>query len=691
MNFKHNITSNTHCKGVTLKTIIIGSSIALIIAALAVTIFLIVLKNNPIPTDADSYLSSVSSSTSSEITSSEEPVIEEPEVFVPKLIVTAPQSMAFTTTNSKFLLSGSSDPTIPLTLNGLDLARDENGYFSVDLELSVGKNNFTLAHGTESKTITVTYRYVVINDYSPSINQKYGSGATFGVTVSARRGSAVSASFNGTTISLVGTAADEGAEFTTFTGSFILPNDNLRDINLGKITFTATHNGVTESFSSGDITCTKPSYILDSDPAATPQGGNYIDVGSGLIAEVVYYQAETFDAYSTNDWSSPVNNYLPKGTVDYVSPNSVYATDKNGNTYEYKVLRYGKQVYTEVQAKPLKEKHAVIKEYAGTLPDHNEVRLANMSEEGRFTTLTFDCLFKAPFYFNMPQSYSNPAAQNYNINGFGIGYVDIVFCYATVFEGEFPISENNPLFSRAEIIANPSGADHTLRLYLKKNGGFYGWDAYYNSEGQLCFEFLHPARITGTAENGYGVRLDGVTVAVDAGHNGNGVDVGASGSNPSYHEANRNLNLALKIKAQLESLGATVVLTRDSEVSQITYHGRIEMVKNLKPDFCISVHHDSNKLASPSGFTACYGTPFSYSATQFISNRTENTGIYNKIRPYKWHSFYLARVTNCPVVLTENGFISNASDYSKILDESVNEQKAAAIVSGIVDYFRSIQ
>lgn len=673
-------------KKISLKTIMICSASALVIAAVAVAVFLIFLKKNPVSTDT--YLSSFSSVTS-EITSSNEDIDEVIEVFVPKLVVTAPQNTSFTTTSQSFLLSGNSDPAIPLTLNGVDVARDENGYFSFDVALSVGKNIIKLVHGEESRIFTVTYRYVVINSYSPSSGQKYSSGATFGVSVTARRGSAVSATFNGQTISLVATVAEEGAEFTDFKGSFTLPKDNIKDLNLGKITFKATHNGVTETFSSGVITCRKSSSIVDSDPAVTPQGGNYVDVGSGLIGEVVHFQAETFDAYSTNDWSSPANNYLPKGTMDYISGNRVYSSDNK----EYAVMRYGKQVYTKINDKPGNAEVQIIKEYMGTLPDHNEIKLASMSEEGRFTTLTFDCLWKAPFNFNIPQSYPyyNSKNQDFSINGFGAGYIDIVFCYATVFEGEILIGENNPVFKSAEIIKNPTGADHTLRLHLKKNGGFYGWDAYYNNEGQLCFEFLHPAKVTASTENGYGARLDGVTIVVDAGHNGAGVDVGAEGSNKNYHEANRNLNLALKIKAELESLGAAVVLTRDTEVSSITYQGRIEMVKNLKPDYCISVHHDSSTSASPNGFLACYGTPYSYNATQFVSDRTENTGVYNKIRPYEWHYFFLARVSNCPVVLTENGFMSNNFDFTNISDDTANYKKAVAIVKGIVDYFISIQ
>ena len=34
---------------------------------------------------------------------------------------------------------------------------------------------------------------------------------------------------------------------------------------------------------------------MDYDPNATPTGGKYINVGSGYIAEIVEYNAETFD------------------------------------------------------------------------------------------------------------------------------------------------------------------------------------------------------------------------------------------------------------------------------------------------------------------------------------------------------------------------------------------------------------
>ena len=69
---------------------------------------------------------------------------------------------------------------------------------------------------------------------------------------------------------------------------------------------------------------------------------------------------------------------------------------------------------------------------------------------------------------------------------------------------------------------------------------------------------------------------------------------------------------------------------------------------------------------------------------------TKNTGIY-KNNDLDWHYYFMARSSYCPVVLTENGYMSNSEDFSGIIDENKNTQKAIAIAEGIVDYFESIQ
>lgn len=114
----------------------------------------------------------------------------------------------------------------------------------------------------------------------------------------------------------------------------------------------------------------------------------------------------------------------------------------------------------------------------GSLPDHNEIKVADFSEDGSHTRLTLDALWKAPFYLDiLPQSYTNPAKQDYRITQATYNYIDITFCYATSFEGEITVPESNPLFKSAEVIQNYTAdgsatRDFTLRLHLKNRARF---------------------------------------------------------------------------------------------------------------------------------------------------------------------------------------------------------------------------
>ncbi len=667
--------------------IIICSVMLSVMAALAAVFIILNATKKNIP--ADAFLSS----SYSEEVSSQAPPAEEAiasEESVPEIVdngirmqFSSPSQTIVNTSDPAITFTGTCDPQEQLLLNGSPVTIGEGGTFSVTVELNVGRNSFTFVHKGQTKTFTVNYRYVVIGNYIPSADQIYSSGSTFGVTVTARNGSVVTASFNGQTITLTADPAANSADtFINFSGSFTLPSDNFSDLSLGKITYTASFAGVSESFQSGNITCQKPDFVVDYDPNVTPAGGKYINVGSGKIAEIVDYQAETFDAYSTNDWSRPTNNYLPKGTVDYCSQSYVYY----GNEKQYAVLRCGRQVYTSRYDMPGKERITVVKEYAGALPDHNEVTVSSFENTGRHTVLTLDVLWKAPFYFDiLPQGYNNPNYQDYTISNVTYNYVDITFCYATVFEGEITIPEGHPIFSSAQIIQNPS--DCTLRLHLKKQGGFYGWDCYYNDLGQLVFEFLNPASITYT-ENAYGADLTGAVILIDVGHGG--VDSGAPGFDPNNHsEAISNLNLANKIKAELESIGATVYMTR-SDNSTSTTDDKMTMIKRLRPDYCLAIHHDSNNSGRLNGFGSYYYSAVSKKAAEYVWMHSSNTGIYQSTE-LSWHYYFMGRNSCCPVVLTENGYMSNSFDYANIINEEVNITKAKAITKGIVEYFSSIQ
>ena len=660
--------------------IIICSVLLSVLVGVSSAVLVVHLANKAAKTDGD--LSSVSDVSSESIP--EKSSTPEPEK-IPDFQILTPTKTNVTTTENHYTFSGKSNTKDPVTLNGKEVSLTDDGIFSVTVELKEGKNTFTFIHKEKSYVYTVNYRYIILKSYSPSSAQTYKSGSTLAVSATARKGSTVTATFNGTTITLKEYSAQNETNqksevFTDFIGAFKLPSTT-QNKNLGKISFKATLNGKTETFCSGNITCKKAEIQVNYNPNAAPLGGKYINVGTGKITEIIAYEAETFDAKSTNDWSRPTNNYLPKGTVDYSASGYVYY--QSGSTKkEYAVLRCGKQVYTSKKNIPTNETVKIVKEYAGTLPDHNEINISSFKTEGNHTVLTLDTMWKAPFYFDiLPQSYANPSKQDYSISAVTYQYIDITFCYATVLTGNINIPKTNPIFSSAKIVKNKS--DYTLRLYLREKGGFYGWDAHYNSNGQLVFEFLNPARVK-KASNSYGVDLTGVKILIDVGHGGK--DPGAVGvGGTSYSEANRNLVLANKIKAQLQSIGATVYMTRTSNTTS-SNDDKIKKLKSLKPDFCIAIHHDSSTSSSPNGFGAFYSQPFSKKAAELVYSYTKATGLY-KSSKLSWHYYYMARSSYCPVVLTENGFISNTYDYQNMISDSALNKKAIAISRGIADYF----
>lgn len=588
-----------------------------------------------------------------------EDVSSEPEIVVDPLVITSPSQNDVSVSESYFAIAGTSDPNVPLTMNGIEIERLENGAFSLDVELAPGNNTFKFEYNGETFTYIIRYNFTIIKAYAPYEKQSYEAGSSFVVVALARIDcSSVTASFNGKTINLTRQAYKEGEEFANYTGSFSLPTGNESDVNLGVVKFTATCKGASRSYSSPSITCLRDK-ALDGTQ----------------VVEIVASQAETFNGNTTDDWSRPTNSYLPAGTLDYKVGGIVYEPE-SGNSYYN--LRCGKRVYINKKNPPDTERVTVSKVYKGELPENNDISLSTNTISGRHTILCFDTAWRAPFAVDVgPQNYTNPAKQDYTISDVSFDYVDIKFFYTNTIGGDF-VFENHPLFSSAQLLQGTDG--YVLRLYLNETGAFYGWNASYNAEGQLVFEFLNPPTVTKKDD------LTGIKIVIDAGHGGR--DIGAPGIDPNrYPEAERNLSLAYKLKKQLEKLGATVVMTRTSDV-ELSSDARCEFLRREAPDLCISIHHDSSTRSSANGAGFFCFNAFSDKAVQYVYDQSVKGNFYSKTQK-SWHYFYLARVTSCPVVLTENGFISNPQDFIGISNDSVNTQKAQAIANGVLDYFNS--
>lgn len=608
------------------------------------------------------------------------PIVTEP---IAGLVMTAPEKMKFATVADQVVFQGTADKRGGLTINGTAVEVSADGSFAHSVELVSGNNEITVSYQDQTVTYSIEQRYAV-ESFSPAGDVRYGCGATIQVAVSARAGSSLTVTLDGKTITMkesadqMGSGVAEG--FVLYTGTYKLPNTNTSDLELGQIQYTVTCDGVTETYTSGNITVNKCGEVLASDPSVTPSGGAYVDVGSGYIVEIVANSAESFLS-TTGDKSIPALNYLPKGTVDYGSAADIQA---KGTLVK---LRCGRQVYLKAirNYPPAGNKSTVVDCYQGTLPDHNELGIAAVQQNYDHTVLVLDTMWKAPFLLDLlPQDYTSESQYDYSISSFTAEYVEITFCYATVFEGEVKIPADNPLFSHAELIQNTY--DCTLRLYLKKAGAFYGWDAYYNDADQLCFRFINPKTVSRTNANRYGADLTGVRIVIDVGHGGD--DGGAAPKGCEYDEAALNLQLSMKLKAELESMGATVIMNRTTDVN-ISVQERIAFLKEQAPDLCIAVHQNSSESASYNGGWVCYYTQFSLKPANFILAHTKASGVYQKTQ-LNWNKYFVARESVCPVVLMENGFMSNASDYANMVDETAQQKKAEAMAQGIADYFLAI-
>lgn len=183
--------------------------------------------------------------------------------------------------------------------------------------------------------------------------------------------------------------------------------------------------------------------------------------------------------------------------------------------------------------------------------------------------------------------------------------------------------------------------------------------------------------------------LQGKKIILDAGHGNQ--DPGAVGPNGTK-EKDVNLETALKLKKELENAGATVLLTRSSDVF-LELSERTALANASDYDAFISIHADSFSSTSR-GSTTYINTTVNFNgirskamASAVQKNLVASLGTYN--RGVKEQSFYVNRMNELPSILVELAFISNPSEEA-LLKSAAGQQKAAVgIAKGLDEYFKS--
>jgi N-acetylmuramoyl-L-alanine amidase len=184
-------------------------------------------------------------------------------------------------------------------------------------------------------------------------------------------------------------------------------------------------------------------------------------------------------------------------------------------------------------------------------------------------------------------------------------------------------------------------------------------------------------------------KLAGKIVVVDAGHGGHdrGAHVG------SVNEKDLTLSISRLLSMELASQGATVIMTRKSDVF-ISLNERAAIANRNKADLFVSVHINSNgKSNSTSGTITFYhkgrgvGKLLAECLHEEISkvNGLPDIGVWSDGRIYN-SGFAVLRQTSMPGVLLELGFINHSRDRARMVTSDFQQSIAEAVVKGLKVY-----
>ena len=193
------------------------------------------------------------------------------------------------------------------------------------------------------------------------------------------------------------------------------------------------------------------------------------------------------------------------------------------------------------------------------------------------------------------------------------------------------------------------------------------------------------------------------TIVVDAGH---GEPDGGAISKSGVAESGLNLDIALMLEEELDSLGYNVIMTRKTEkniadeekqthirsmkVSDI--NNRINIVNNCDADMLISIHMNNFEDSKYYGWQTFFKK--NSEESKIIASNIQN-GISNNIERENDRVALpitnIKLIDNCkiPAVIVECGFLSNEEDLRLLLTNEYKLQIVNGIVEGIEKCYES--
>lgn len=192
------------------------------------------------------------------------------------------------------------------------------------------------------------------------------------------------------------------------------------------------------------------------------------------------------------------------------------------------------------------------------------------------------------------------------------------------------------------------------------------------------------------------------------------LDVGHGGSDPGaqyygVNEKDLNLQIAKKLKADLEKAGYIVIMSRTGDTYMDYKTERSRVANNSGADIFISLHNNAmpgNSYVSgietfyyeydpdyqPRINKAMHNNPDRIAKSAVLANAIQknlisSTGAVD--RKVQRDTFAVLRETALPAVLVEFGFMSNPNELAKLQTNSYQHTLSKAVTKGINTYFQT--
>ena len=191
--------------------------------------------------------------------------------------------------------------------------------------------------------------------------------------------------------------------------------------------------------------------------------------------------------------------------------------------------------------------------------------------------------------------------------------------------------------------------------------------------------------------------LAGKLVVVDPGHGGR--DSGSTDKfrTNSVYEKDIALAISRRVRDVLTQNGATVLMTRDSDILP-SVESRPLFANAHHADYFISIHCDAAEAQNARSGTAVYYHAANRVCRQMAADIGRRIGQvsglpYNGVKSDMIQyggrfvtGYGVLRTSEMPAVLVESGFMTNDTDLAKLRDDAAQQRIAEGIVAGLRDF-----